>query len=77
MRRDELRDTALYLNMHPCRPAAGCHENIEKALPPGWRVVSASIGGADLRTGADGTVDLTGRTGRYVVRFVVRASRAG
>jgi hypothetical protein len=55
-------------------PRAPAKTALRLPLPAGWRVVSASIGGADVRPGADGTVDLTGRTGRYVVRFVVRAA---
>ncbi len=38
MRRDRVRNGVLYLNMHPCRKPAGCHLNIEKALPTGSRL---------------------------------------
>jgi len=38
IRRDGITDAVLYLNMHPCRKPAGCHLNIEKALPPNSRL---------------------------------------
>jgi hypothetical protein len=39
--------------------------------PPGYRVVSAHIGDAEVKRDADGRVDLTGRKGTVVVTFRV------
>jgi hypothetical protein len=38
MRQRGMTDATLYLNKHPCRKPAGCHYNIEKALPRGSRL---------------------------------------
>lgn len=57
MRRDEITDAALYLNMHPCRPPAGCHETISKALPRNARltVYVVNANGGSLRRVYKGT----------------------
>lgn len=39
--------------------------------PPGYRITGVSIGGTEVKRDADGRVDLTGRTGKVVVRFGV------
>lgn len=38
MRDQQIRDGVLYLNMHPCMKPAGCHLNIAKAMPTGYRL---------------------------------------
>ena len=40
-------------------------------VPEGWTVTAASAGGRQLSADARGTVDLTGLSGRQVVRFAV------
>ncbi|MEY4686875.1 MAG: hypothetical protein RIR76_898, partial [Verrucomicrobiota bacterium] len=40
-------------------------------VPEGWTVTAATTGGLSLPTDARGTVDLTGLSGRQVVRFAV------
>jgi hypothetical protein len=57
MRRDGIIDAVLYLNMHPCRPPAGCHDNIEKALPRNARltVYVVNADGSSLRRIYKGT----------------------
>ncbi len=40
-------------------------------VPEGWTVTAAATGGRSLPTDARGTVDLTGLSGRQVVRFAV------
>jgi hypothetical protein len=40
-------------------------------LPTGWRAVSARVGETTLLPGEDGSVDLSGREGRFTVRFHV------
>lgn len=51
MRRDGINDAVLYLNMHPCRPPAGCHNTIAKALPRDARltVYVVNANGSALR----------------------------
>jgi hypothetical protein len=40
-------------------------------LPAGWKVASARVGNDSLSPAADGTVDLSGRSGRFTVRLQV------
>jgi hypothetical protein len=39
--------------------------------PPGYRITGVRIGDEELKRDADGRVDLTGETGRVVIRFAV------
>jgi hypothetical protein len=41
-------------------------------LPAGWEVAAAHVGETALPLGKDRAVDLTGRTGRFTVRFTTR-----
>ena len=43
-------------------------------LPAGWEVTAAQVGDTPLVLGKNRAVDLTGRTGRFTVRFAVRRS---
>lgn len=36
MRRDEIKDTVLYLNTRPCKKPQGCHDTISDVLPIGY-----------------------------------------
>jgi hypothetical protein len=40
-------------------------------LPPGWTATAASICESALPLGPGGVVDLTGRTGRFSVRYAI------
>ena len=39
--------------------------------PPGHRIAGVQVDGKEVRRDADGRVDLTGRSGKLVVRFGV------
>lgn len=41
-------------------------------LPEGWKATSASVGSKNLSVDPTGTVDLTGQTGKFTVRFAVK-----
>jgi hypothetical protein len=41
-------------------------------LPDGWRIASAVAGDAPLAADEMGTVDISGRHGKFVIRFKVR-----
>jgi hypothetical protein len=44
---------------------------VRPPLPAGWRVVAADVAGTAVVPGADGAVDVAGRSGRFAVRFRV------
>src|SRR5262249_28107966 len=48
---------------------------LRPALPPGWKLASAAVDVRPLALAADGAVDLSTLSGRFVVRF--RVERAG
>lgn len=56
MRRDGIRDAALYLNRYPCPGPAGCFDNIQHALPAGTRLTMWVVN-------ADGSIDRVRRVG--------------
>jgi hypothetical protein len=62
----------LAVDAPPRRPDAWL---VRLPLPPGWKATGAEVGGADLPLGEGGMVDLSGRTGRVVLR--VRVGRTG
>ncbi len=43
--------------------------------PPGYRITAARIGGTELPRDADGRSDLTGRQGKFTVKYQVQANR--
>jgi len=45
--------------------------------PAGWKVLSARTGGSDLPIDKRGTVDVSGMTGRFAVRFLVEREGGG
>jgi hypothetical protein len=62
----------LTIDAPPRRPEAWL---VRLPLPPGWKATGAEAGGADLPLGEGGAIDLSGRTGRVVLR--VRVGRTG
>ncbi len=59
----------------PRRPASWL---IRPPLPPGWKAVRASIGGAELPVRDGGEIDLSGRSGKILLRVrVERVPGAG
>ena len=46
---------------------------VRPPLPPGWRVVGARAGEAELPVGPDGSIDLSAQAGRFTLRVRVRA----
>ena len=40
--------------------------------PPGHTITAVKVGDDELKRDADGRVDLTGRTGTFTVRFLVK-----
>jgi hypothetical protein len=56
----------------PRRPAKWL---LRLPLPPGWRVASASIGEDALKLSKDGAPDLSGREGKFTVRFRVEEKK--
>jgi hypothetical protein len=51
---------------------------VRPPLPPGWKAVGATVGGAEIPVRDGGEIDLSGRTGRFVLRVRVdRVKEAG
>lgn len=50
------------------------HWSVRLPLPVGWKVVAAKVGEDAIPLGKDGSVDLSGRTGRFTLRFEVQRS---
>jgi hypothetical protein len=62
----------LTVDAPPQRPDAWL---VRLPLPTGWQATGAEVGGAELPIGEGGAIDLSGRTGRVVLR--VRVGRTG
>jgi hypothetical protein len=56
----------------PRRPAKWL---LRPPLPSGWRVAAAAIGDEALKVAKDGAVDLSGREGKFTVRFRVEEKK--
>ncbi len=54
-----------------CPPHAPKSMKLRARVPDGWKVDSASLGGRKLDVDSQGTVDITGQTGRITVTFSV------
>lgn len=65
-------EVLVHLEAPPRKPAKWL---LRLPLPAGWRVTSAKVGDTALALGKDDGVDLSGRTGRFTVRFRVQEDK--
>jgi hypothetical protein len=65
-------EALVHLEAPPRRPAKWL---LRPPLPSGWQVVSASVGEDAQKLGKDGAVDLSGREGKFTVRFRVEEKK--
>ena len=65
-------EVLVHLDAPPRRPAKWL---LRLPLPSGWQVVSATVGDAEQKLGKDGAVDLSGREGKFTVRFRVEEKK--
>ena len=63
-------EVTLAVEAPPRRPESWL---VRLPLPPGWKVVGARAGEAELPVGPDGSIDLSAQAGRFTLRVRVRA----